>query len=231
MIRNMPPSPGETLEAVSLIFRALDVTKMNRMYEHKKLGQVNQVRRMAAGALYYVGAANFDLTASLLNFANVQRVAHTIDLYQDMPRAIRDPWESTVRNLAYFWRNEVSRIRHNQAGRVAWASLPEIVKYVADNRWQQKIIITGPMIVRLRMIAGMDGYQPPGWDCPMCRKLERRRLARRSVLVTSERKRAVMSYRITQVGRRVLGRADGSEPQRSPKDDPGRNRSDAVARH
>lgn len=229
MIRNMPPSPGETLEAVSLIFRALDVTKINRMFERKTFGQVNQVRRLAAGALYYVGAANYDLTARLLDFADTQRATLTIDLYQDMPRAVRDPWESTVRNLAYFWRNEVSRVRHNKAGRIAWANLPEIVKYVADNKWQQRIIITGPMLTRLRMIAGMDRYLPPGWDCPMCRKLDRRRLVKRSVLRTSERKRALLCYRATTTGRRLLERHDATESQRSLQDDSRANQPHVTA--
>lgn len=230
----MPPSPGETLEAVTLIFRALDPGKIDRMFSGRMSGQANQVRRLAAGALYYVGAADFDLVARLLDFGFTAGTgggggaASTIYEYQDMPRAIRDPWEATVRNLAYFWRNTPGRRRHEKAGVIAWASLPEIVKYVADNHWQRKIIVTGPMLQRLRAIAALDVYQPPVWNCPMCRKLERRGLLKRSVQATRKRARAIVCYRINQPGRRLLERAD-AESRRNLQDDPRADQPHVVA--
>jgi hypothetical protein len=217
------------LEAVCLLFRALDETQINRMFQANAPGAHNQIRTMAAGALYYVGAADYNLAAALLNFTSRHNVTKSINRYQDLPRAIRDPWEETVRELAYFWRNEPNKAQHKRAGVVAWNRLPEIVKWVADNRWQRKIIITGPMLTRLRMIGGLAKYEPPGWDCPMCRKLERRELLNRSVLSTRKRARAILCYRINAAGRRILERLDAAKPQRSRTDDQRADRPDAAA--
>ena len=210
----MPPSPGVTLEAVTLIYHAADPTKIPRMYRPRHSGDTNQARRFAAGALYYVGACDYALTAELLNFLNPQRVSGQVNKYQDMPRAIREPWEQAVRELAYCWRNEHRKKQQKLAAKKAWNGLPEIVKYVLDNNWQRKAVVTGPMLKRLRMINGLPKYEPPVWDCPMCRKLERRGLLNRTVLATRKRARAILCYRINTAGRRLLELFDATKQQR-----------------
>lgn len=231
MIQNKPPTPGEVLESVCLIIRGWDEKEIPKLFSFNSHSP-SRVRVMAIGVLYYVGGATRLHTGRLLNYKSPDGVNNAIRAYADMPRAVRDPWEDAVRKLAYFWRNDPDSKRHAAAARVTWNRLPEIVKFIVDSRWQRKIVVTGPMIDRLRKITGMSKpYEPPDWDCPMCRKLERRGLLIRRVRHTETRKRAILRYRATVAGRRLLEQLDATQPQRSPAHDPAGNLSDTVPPH
>lgn len=218
MNRNVQPTSGQTLESVFHILNAWHPEAAERLYVEN--AKRERVRIMVTGALFYVGAAGVILIARLLHCE--RKIVHEmVQQYEDAPRIIKDPWEQSVRNMAYIVRDEPDTKLHKMYAGKIWRGMPEHVKWALDPDFRQKIVVTGAMIDKLREVAAASPKRfEPGFACTMCRKLYRARLVSRLVRLTSVRKVPIIGYQITDKGLVVLRGLDENQQRRNQGDDP-----------
>lgn len=227
MNRNVQPTSGQTLESVFHILESWHPQAIDRLYVKNEKRE--RIRIMVAGALFFVGAASPTLIARLLKPCSIPAAQEMVLQYEDAPRSIRDPWEYAVRKLAYVVRDEPDSEIHKKCANDYWIRMPEVVKWALDPNWRQKVLVTGGMIAKLREAKAAGKWFEPGIKCRMCRKLYRARLLKRSVRLAG--KVPIIRYTVTDKGLSVLEQVDASQPERSPGDDPKRDRPDAAATH